>query len=127
MNDGFRKLESQGVRLVVALLLGLGVIIGSIALIYFPWELVVWVPAVGMVMATGIAIVPWRPFGYLVLVWSGLLVLACAAGIAEFARAEAPIGVLVALTLAGFCLASGGLLEFGVLRRGRHVTFSNAD
>jgi hypothetical protein len=127
MNDELRPLESKGIRLVVAMLLGLGVIVGSIVLLYLPWDLVVWIPAVGLAIAVGIAIIPWRPLGYVAVGWSGLLVVACLAGLAEFARAEAPIGVLVALVVAAFCLAAGGVLEIGLLRRRHHATLSDAD
>jgi len=117
MNDGLRRLESKGVRMVVALLLGLGIVVGSIVLLYFPWDRVVWVPAVGLVIAIAIAVVPWRPLGYLVVGWSALMVIACLAGLVEFGRAGAPAGVLMALVVAGFCLAAAGALEIGVLRR----------
>jgi hypothetical protein len=76
MNDELRPLESKGIRLVVAMLLGLGVIVGSIVLLYLPWDLVVWIPAVGLAIAVGIAIIPWRPLGYVAVGWSGLLVVA---------------------------------------------------
>jgi hypothetical protein len=127
MHDERRHLESKGVRLVVALLLGMGVIVGSIVLLYFPWDVVVWIPAIGLAIAVGIAIFPWRPLGYVAVGWSGLLVVACAAGAAEFARADAPVGVLLALLVAGFCLGAGGLLEVGLLRRRPRETFADAD
>lgn len=127
MDDDLRSVESRGVRLVVGLLLGLGVVVGSIVLLYFPWDVVVWIPVVGLASAVLIALFPRRPLGYFVVAWAGALVIACAVGVAEFTRAEAPAGVLVALFVAGFCLAAGGLLEIGVLRRRPHVSFANAD
>jgi hypothetical protein len=127
MNDERRHLESKGVRLVVAMLLGVGVIVGSIVLLYFPWDVVLWIPVIGLVIAVGIAIFLWRPLGYVAVGWSGLLVVACAAGVAEFARADAPVGVLLALLVAGFCLGVAGLLEVGLLRRRPRVTFGVAD
>ena len=117
MNDERRHLESKGIRLVVAMLLGLGVIVGSIVLLYFPWDVVVWIPVTGLAIAIGIAIFPWRLLGYVAVGWSCLLVVACTAGVAEFARADAPVGVLLALLVAGFLLGAGGLLEVGLLRR----------
>ena len=127
MNDERRHLESKGIRLVVAMLLGLGVVVGSIVLLYFPWDVVVWIPALGLAIAVGIARFPRRPLGYVAVGWSCLLVITCAAGVAEFARADAPVGVLLALLVAGLCLGAGGLLEVALLRRRPRMRLADAD
>jgi hypothetical protein len=111
-----QSLESLGIRLAVALLLGLGVVVGSVVLLYFPVDRVIWIPVTGLAVALGAALVSWRPFGYLVVGWSALLVAGCVILLMEFARADAPIGVLLVLLVAGCCLAGGGLLELAALR-----------
>lgn len=117
-----RSLESQGVRLVVALLLGLAVMIGSVVLLYFPIESVLWLPVAGLGIALATAVVSWRPFMYVVVGWSALLTAGCVLGLVEFTRAEAPAGVFVVLMTAAFCAASAGLLELALLLRRPHAT-----
>jgi drug/metabolite transporter (DMT)-like permease len=81
---------------------------------------------VGLAIAIGAAVISWRPFAYAVLCWAGLLLIACVYLLQEFARAQAPTGVLLVLFVAGFCAAGAGFLELAVLRRGPRTAATDA-
>jgi hypothetical protein len=120
-----RSLETRGVRIIVGLLLGLGILAGSVVSFYFPSESLIAIP-VGLAIAVGAAVISWRPYAYAVLCWAALLLITCVYLLQEFARAQAPTGVLLVLFVAGFCAAGAGFLELAVLRRGPRTAATDA-